>query len=88
MPNHVHAIMLLSDHDTVQQTVPALAQVVAGYKSGVTRRIRQQASEPIPVWQARYHDHIIRDERGLHKIREYVLHNPALWQQDTFYDEP
>ena len=30
------------------------------------------------AWQRSYHDHIIRDEAALNRLREYVLHNPAL----------
>ena len=38
-----------------------------------------------PVWQRNYHDHIIRNEASLEKIREYILHNPQTWQQDTLF---
>jgi hypothetical protein len=27
------------------------------------------------------------DEKSLNYIRQYVLSNPALWEQDTFYQE-
>lgn len=30
-------------------------------------------------------DHIVRNVDSLNRIRHYVQHNPALWQQDTFY---
>lgn len=33
-------------------------------------------------WQSNYHDHIIRDETELQKIREYIFYNPANWQTD------
>jgi hypothetical protein len=31
-----------------------------------------------------YLDHIIVHDRGLQKIREYVLTNPMRWHEDTF----
>jgi len=34
------------------------------------------------VWQRNYHDHIIRNERELWAIREYVRQNPAHWPDD------
>lgn len=33
-------------------------------------------------WQSRFYDHIIRDERSLQKIREYIRNNPLKWDQD------
>jgi hypothetical protein len=63
-----------------------LGTVIGAYKSGVTRRIRETSREPERrVWQGRYHDHIIRSEADLNRIREYVLNNPARWMADTFF---
>ena len=33
-------------------------------------------------WQRNYHDHIIRNDKSLHKIREYIINNPATWDND------
>ena len=35
-----------------------------------------------PLWQRNYHDHIIRNERSLNKIREYIVQNPPQWDLD------
>lgn len=96
MPNHIHAILLLvgtpflasapSALADAQKRIPTLGQVVGSYKSGVTRRIRQMFNdEERRVWQGRYHDHIIRNEPDLNRIREYVIYNPARWQEDRFF---
>lgn len=37
------------------------------------------------VWQARYHDHIIRNEKAFYKIKNYIKNNPANWDNDRFY---
>ncbi len=37
------------------------------------------------VWQGRFHDHIIHDEKNLNYIRNYLLNNPALWKEDGLY---
>jgi putative transposase len=84
MPNHVHGILLLTGDVTDEQR-PTLGHVIGSYKAIVTRTIRQQTGTQQVVWQKRYHDHIIRNADSLKRIRQYVLHNPALWQQDTFY---
>jgi REP element-mobilizing transposase RayT len=92
MPNHVHAVIVMfganSNNPDTQKGVPTLGRVVNGYKGGATRRIRQLLNQPEAViWQGRYHDHIIRNETGLNKIRHYVANNPAKWHEDRFYGE-
>jgi REP element-mobilizing transposase RayT len=34
------------------------------------------------VWQRNYHEHIIRNENDLNRIREYIVGNPARWAED------
>jgi putative transposase len=34
------------------------------------------------VWQRNYHDHIIRNERSLERVRVYIRNNPANWDRD------
>jgi len=68
-----------------QKRVPTLGNVIGNYKAGVTRLARRYMGDDCSIWQKRYHDHIIRNEESLNKIREYALYNPARWQDDTFY---
>ncbi|MCW9707960.1 transposase [Fodinibius salsisoli] len=35
------------------------------------------------LWQRNYHDHIIRDEESLERIRYYITHYPTQWQKDN-----
>lgn len=35
-----------------------------------------------PVWQRNYHERVIRDDRALDAIREYIAANPAGWPED------
>ena len=34
------------------------------------------------LWQRNYHEHIIRDDQSLNRIRQYILDNPARWEFD------
>jgi len=34
------------------------------------------------LWQRNYYDHIIRNEKSLNHIREYIINNPAKWAED------
>lgn len=102
MPNHVHGIIILLDHDVKVGTMPALSEempalsektpalstVIGSYKSSASRHIRKANPEyrNETIWQARYHDHIIRNESDLNRIRQYVQTNPARWESDTFYN--
>lgn len=39
------------------------------------------------AWQPNYHDHIIRDEDELNRIRQYIVDNPLQWEYDEDYRE-
>ncbi|GAB4523232.1 MAG: hypothetical protein OHK0046_36660 [Anaerolineae bacterium] len=93
MPNHVHAILVMTSEPTPSEPTPeettsqnpTLGHVINAYKGGTTRQIRQLCPITSPVWQSRYHDHIIRNEKGLNDIRVYIETNPAQWAEDRFY---
>jgi hypothetical protein len=34
------------------------------------------------LWQRNYYEHIIRNEKSLNKIREYIINNPFKWDTD------
>ncbi len=38
----------------------------------------------VPLWQRNYHEHIIRNEKELDKIRHYININPAKWEMDRY----
>lgn len=85
MPNHVHGILWLDEDATLNNT--ALGIIVATYKSAVTRAVRQVRCHEGPLWHGRYHDHIIRTNESLERIRAYIAENPARWSEDKFYAE-
>lgn len=35
-------------------------------------------------WQSRFYDHIIRDDKSLERITNYIKNNPAKWSDDKF----
>jgi len=63
----------------------SLSIIIGAYKSIVTRTVRQAIDPHLTIWQGRFHDHIIRSEVSLNRIRHYTLNNPALWHEDRFY---
>jgi len=34
------------------------------------------------LWQSRFYDHVIRNEKEFRKIQQYILYNPAKWADD------
>lgn len=62
---------------------PTLGTVTGLFKSECSRRIRQLVNDPhLNVWQRGYYEHIIRNEKELNEIREYVIFNPYGWEGD------
>jgi putative transposase len=61
----------------------SLSSFVQGFKSAVTTRINILRNMPgKPVWQRSFHDRIIRNEKALIAIRNYIANNPMNWEQD------
>ncbi len=91
MPNHVHGIIIInnplpssSDNRFGPQS-KNLASIVRGYKIGVTKYAKKNN---IPFqWQPRYYDHIIRDEKSLNNIRQYIIQDPSRDAKFCVYTE-
>ena len=80
MPNHVHAIVILTKTDINLSTMIGL------YKSYVSRKIHEIDPE-LHVWQSSFHDHVIRNQKQYEKIWKYIENNPLQWEMDCFYQE-
>ena len=61
-----------------------LASIIRGFKIGVTRNAKQ--INPDFSWQARFYDHIIRNEKSFITISEYIISNPQKWENDNYYE--
>jgi putative transposase len=96
MPNHVHGVVLIRDdvkspaRATRQSPLHirgpqnrSLGSFIAGFKSMCTISIKKfLGARTIRMWQRNYYEHIIRSEKALDAIREYIHANPARWQDD------
>ena len=36
----------------------------------------------MPIWQRDYYEHVIRSEREMLNIQEYIVNNPLQWELD------
>jgi REP element-mobilizing transposase RayT len=65
-----------------------LGQLIGSFKTVSTKRINALRLTPgEPFWQRNYYEHVIRNEADLAEIREYILNNPARWDEDDYYPE-
>ena len=78
MPNHVHMLVFLTGGKA------RLEYVIATWKAYVTREIRKLSPDR-KVWQASFHDHIVRNEKSYQNIWLYIESNPMNWEKDCFY---
>jgi REP element-mobilizing transposase RayT len=61
----------------------SVAAIAGSFKSASTKRINQMRGTPgLPLWQRNYHEHVVRNEHGMKRIREYILTNPVGWTLD------
>jgi len=64
----------------------SLGAILLNFKSVTTRRINQiRGLSGVPVWQRNYYEHIIRDDKALQRIQEYIQQNPLSWQVDRLH---
>lgn len=66
---------------TISPKRGSLGAVIRSYKSAVTNWCHTN-DQPDFAWQPRYHDHVIRNDRELSAIREYIENNPMRWDID------
>ena len=65
-----------------------LSVVVRTFKAAVTRvltnQLRTQCIASLPIWQSRFHEHVVRDSRDYENINAYITENPLRWDKDVF----
>ncbi len=68
--------------------LPSLGKIIAYFKYQSTKRINQRYNTPgTRLWQRNYHDHIIRDDPDLQRLREYIQINPMKWELDQLHPD-
>ena len=87
MPNHLHGIIFINkpEHEVWQPNTFGpqsmnLASIIRGYKAAVKKYATMNGIEFF--WQSRYFDRVIRSEKELQNIRNYILKNPEKWETE------
>ena len=60
----------------------SLSNIMRWFKGRAKYEINKNNDKIYFAWQARFHDHIIRNEKALDNIREYIFNNPVNWETD------
>ena len=96
MPNHVHGIIFITDVGAIHE-LPLridhqlrwkrrqmlLPKIIGRFKMNAAKDINRIRQTPgATVWQRNYHEHIIRNDESLNRIREYIANNPSQWAFD------
>ena len=78
MPNHVHMIFIFDDSQF------SLSKVIQAFKSLTTLKAKRalQLQKEQKLWQPNYYEHLIRNEKALSKIRNYIQNNPLVEKID------
>lgn len=97
MPNHLHGILWLFDPSESADehvispdhasalSLPTVIQRFKTYTAhlyGKGVASDQWSRYRGRLWQHRFHEHVIRNERDLQAIREYIANNPRQWRLD------
>jgi len=70
-----------------------VGEIIGTYKSLVATDCLKLFKKEHPgkqlgkFWQRDYWEHIIRDQRAFDNISNYIVQNPAKWDEDRFYEK-
>lgn len=83
MPNHIHGIIIIvgDGHARPVDKNNNLSVIIGSFKSAVTKQINRSNNIPFR-WQRFFYDHVIRIDKSLDNIREYIISNPVRWNDD------
>ena len=88
MPNHIHGIIIINSpvgngpaRSSNKHTNNNLSIIIGSFKSIVTKQINW-INDNTFKWQKFFHDHIIRTDKSLNSICDYITNNPKNWESD------
>ncbi len=95
MPNHIHGILKienLRENNTTtkpkinqfQKTIKnSISSIIQSYKAALTRWCKKNNQTEFK-WQRNYYEHVIRNDKELHLIQQYIMDNPIAWKKDKY----
>lgn len=98
MPDHTHAIIQInkpvetgrdlslqspSAGQSQRPKIKSLSELIGAFKTTSSKQIHR-AGLPEFIWQSRFYDRIIRSEKELNNVREYIRNNASLYKHRDF----
>ncbi len=86
--NKIYNNNMITGENMVSPLQYRLGQYISWFKRMTTNQYIQNVKNnnwrPFNkrLWQRNYHDHIIRNDKSLNNIRQYIQTNPATWDKD------
>lgn len=74
------------DSRSTNNSIPPLGEIIRVFKAVSTHNIRTLGWHDFK-WQRNYHEHIIRKDDDLDRVRQYIIDNPAQWAEDSLNRE-
>ncbi len=84
MPNHLYVLLLIvgNGRDRPLRKIKSLSELIGAFKTTSSKLIHMAGLKDFH-WQRSFYDHVIRGEKELREIREYIVNNPKKWELDT-----
>jgi REP element-mobilizing transposase RayT len=77
MPNHFHVIIILDNEN--DESKISISNIIGAFKSITAIELHKMGLTDFK-WQRSFYDRIIRDEKELFNIRQYIEQNPLRWE--------
>ena len=92
MPNHIHLLLTIgvqrragsSRPTDAEENQAALKKPTVSQIIGAMKRFTNKETG-LSLWQASFHDHVIRDEHDYLSRWQYIDDNPAKWAEDEYF---
>lgn len=90
MPNHIHGILIIDNVYKREGYKPSptdklysLSEIIRGFKTFSSKEINKIIKIKNKFkWQRSFYEHIIRNDKSMNNIREYIINNPSTWEKE------
>jgi len=81
----------IKNMEQTHRSAPTVGEMIQWFKTMTTneyiRNVKQNGWEPFSgkLWQRNYYEHIIRNDKSLENISEYIVYNSNNWAKDDLF---
>ncbi len=87
MPNHIHGILFIDqkqDEAIDNRPYGSLSKIIKWFKQVTTKQLHETWLKSFKR-QKSFYDHVVRNEKDLFRIQEYIELNPYKRKNDEYY---